>query len=102
MQNNQQSYPSRGWSTYPDGTSANAQSEADMVPITDWVPGQEPSWQPIAGGLGFGTPQLSNGPPAGSGVAGVGTSEGNVTSAVLPTARRRAIRHSGGNSNIYS
>ncbi|MCJ1408527.1 hypothetical protein MMC19_002602 [Ptychographa xylographoides] len=74
MQNNQQSYPSRGWSTYPDGTSANAQSVSDMVPITDWVPGQEPSWEPIAGGLGFGTPQLSKGPPAGSGVAGVGPS----------------------------
>ncbi|MCJ1478382.1 hypothetical protein MMC13_007062 [Lambiella insularis] len=76
MQNNQQSYPARGWATYPDGTSADAQSEADIVPINDWVPGQEPAWAPIAGGMGFGTPQLSKGPPAGSGVAGVGTGAG--------------------------
>ena len=81
MQNNQQSYPGKGWPTYPDGTSANAQSVANIAPINDWVPGQEPSWTPIAGGKGFGTPELSNGPPAGSGVggAGVGGSKMGVT-----------------------
>ncbi len=64
MQSNQQSYPSRGWETYPDGAEIpTAQSKAAIVPINDWTPGQEPAWAPIAGGKGFGTPELSNGPP---------------------------------------
>lgn len=69
MQNNQNSYPAKRWSTYPDGTSSNAASDADIVPITDWVPGMEPAWTPIAGGKGFGCPECSKGPPSG-GVAG--------------------------------
>ncbi|KAK4694700.1 hypothetical protein P7C71_g2924, partial [Lecanoromycetidae sp. Uapishka_2] len=77
MQNNQNSYPSKGWSTYPDGTSSNAASDADIVPITDWVPGMEPAWTPIAGGKGFGCPECSKGPPGG-GVAG-STGETNAT-----------------------
>ena len=79
MKNNQQSYPAKGWTTYPDGTSANAQSEADIVPITDWVQGQEPSWAPIAGGKGYGTPGLSHGPPSGGSNSGA-TVVGNSTS----------------------
>lgn len=78
MQNNQKSYPAKGWSTYPDGTSANAQSVSNIVPITDWVPGQEPAWAPIAGGKGFGTPERSNGPPGG-GIGGSGSGTGNAT-----------------------
>ncbi len=78
MQNNQKSYPAKGWSTYPDGTSATAQSEGNIVPITDWVPGQEPAWAPIAGGKGFGKPERSNGPPGG-GASGAGSGTGNAT-----------------------
>lgn len=81
MQNNQNSYPAKGWSTYPDGTSANAASEADIVPITDWVPGMEPAWTPIAGGMGFGCPECSKGPSGG----GVGGSEAGGTNSTLVT-----------------
>lgn len=64
MRNNQQSYPGQGWATYPDGSGGpDAASVAGIVPITDWVPGQEPAWAPIAGGKGYGTPERSNGPP---------------------------------------
>ncbi len=50
-QNNQNSYPSKGWPTYPNGLEIpTAQSEAGILPIADWVPGQEPAWAPIAGG----------------------------------------------------
>lgn len=64
MKNNQQSYPARNWTTYPDGSEIpTADSEAAIVPITDWVAGQEPAWAPIAGGKGYGTPERSCGPP---------------------------------------
>ena len=64
-QNNQKSYPG-GWTTYPDGLEIpTAQSEAAIVPILDWVPEHDPAWAPIAGGVSFGTPQISHGPPPG-------------------------------------
>lgn len=81
MNNNQKSYPARGWATYPDGTSSNAESTSNMAPIDDWIPGQEPSWTPIAGGKGYGTPELSKGPPTGSGVAGLGGAGSTAASA---------------------
>ena len=60
------------------------------APITDWVPGQEPDWQPIAGGEGFGKPhgkdvnQL-NGKYPNMGDGGV-TNNGTIT----PTAGANA------------
>ena len=63
MQYNQASYPERQWETYPDGAEIPTQDSIDaIVPITDWVSGQEPAWAPIAGGKGFGTPERSHGP----------------------------------------
>ena len=64
MQNNQKSYPAKGWPAYGDGMEIPTTGmKANMVPITDWVPGQEPAWAPIAGGKGWGTPERSTGPP---------------------------------------
>lgn len=86
--NNQQSYSAKGWPTYPAGISYNAESASNMAPLDDWVPGQEPSWTPIAGGKGYGTPALSNGPPPPSGGSGSGlggkpqVSSGNSTASL--------------------
>ena len=64
MQNNQGTYPPKGWPAYGDGMEIPTPAmKANMTPITDWVPGQEPAWASIAGGKGFGTPERSNGPP---------------------------------------
>ena len=59
--NNQLSYPSVGWDTYPPGGYNPERDEKTSPPITDWIPGQEPGWAPIAGGVGFGIP--SSNPP---------------------------------------
>lgn len=49
---------------YPDGADIpDATSISKIVPIDDWVPGEEPAWAPIAGGKGFGTPERSKGKP---------------------------------------
>ena len=67
MTNNQQSYGARGWQLYPNGADIpDATSISQIVPINDWVPGEEPTWAPIAGGVGYGTPERSKGkdPPA--------------------------------------
>lgn len=66
MENNQKSYAARGWSLYPDGAEIpDATSKSQIVPIDDWIAGEEPAWAPIAGGKGFGTPERSKGgPPA--------------------------------------
>ncbi|KAL9009581.1 MAG: hypothetical protein Q9173_005401 [Seirophora scorigena] len=62
--NNQKSYPSKGWDTYQNGMEIpSKEAIAAITPPSDWVPGQEPKWAPIAGGKGFGTPERSNGPP---------------------------------------
>lgn len=63
-QNNQKSYPGKSWDTYPD-LDPGVRSTTTFPPVTDWVPGQEPAWAPIAGGKGFGTPERSTGPPPG-------------------------------------
>ncbi|KAI4208792.1 MAG: hypothetical protein LQ349_009628, partial [Xanthoria aureola] len=56
--NNQNSYPSKGWDTYQNGMEIpTAESIAAITPPSDWVPGQEPKWAPIAGGKGWGTPE---------------------------------------------
>ncbi|KAL8709770.1 MAG: hypothetical protein Q9220_005556 [cf. Caloplaca sp. 1 TL-2023] len=62
--NNQNSYPSKGWETYQDGLEIPTdETIAAITAPSDWVPGQEPKWAPIAGGKGWGTPERSNGPP---------------------------------------
>lgn len=90
--NNHANYPSKGWAGYPDGLEIpTPDSEANLMLINDWVPGQEPAWAPIAGGKGWGSPERSTGPPpamwpgkstalanGGSG-AGVDTSSANTT-----------------------
>ena len=52
---NQAAYPARGWPTYPQGGYKQPyQYNESSPPITDWIPGQEPSWEPLAGGVGWG------------------------------------------------
>ena len=91
MQYNQQSYPGRQWETYPDGAEIPTQDSINaIVPITDWVAGQEPAWAPIAGGKGFGTPERSRGPaPAlwpgqSTALANGGSSGANDSSVATP------------------
>lgn len=96
MKNNLQSYPAKGWTTYPDGTSANAQSEANIVPINDWVPGQEPAWAPIAGGKGYGTPERSHGPPSGGSGSHVGSANSKCSSGSLASGVPSSKRDGGG------
>ena len=55
-QNNQKSYAAKGWTTYPNGITCGSKCADKHSNITDWVPGQEPSWEPLAGGEGFGKP----------------------------------------------
>ena len=56
QQNNQVSYPAKGWATYPLGGYMNH----TVQPITDWAPGDPtPPWSPVAGGKGFGNPSSS-------------------------------------------
>ncbi|MCJ1260547.1 hypothetical protein MMC22_000409 [Lobaria immixta] len=54
--NNQVAYKARGWPTYPQGAYNTHRDDTTSPPITDWVPGQEPDWTPIAGGKGWGKP----------------------------------------------
>lgn len=92
IKNNQQSYLAKGRTTYPNGISAIAQSEANIIPIDDRVPGQEPAWAPIPGGKGYGTPERSHGPP--SGRSGSHAGSANLTSSSsslalgVPTTKR--------------
>ncbi|MCJ1450979.1 hypothetical protein MMC28_001313 [Mycoblastus sanguinarius] len=55
-ENNQNSYKAKGWPTYLNGFYTK-DFEGHYTPLTDWIPGQEPAWQPIAGGKGFGIPK---------------------------------------------
>ncbi|KAL8903871.1 MAG: hypothetical protein Q9207_003642 [Kuettlingeria erythrocarpa] len=85
--NNQQSYPSKGWDTYQNGLEIpTPEAIAAITPPSDWTPGQEPKWAPIAGGKGYGTPGRSNGPPPvlwpGKSTALAGGSGGGSTSAI--------------------
>ena len=110
--NNQKSYPSKGWATYPNGLEIpNAESEAGILPIMDWMHGQEPAWAPIAGGVGFGTPQRSHGPPpalwpgkstanaaAGAGASGGGTLT-NPSTSVPNGAHATTPRQASGTEN---
>ncbi|KAL8661965.1 MAG: hypothetical protein Q9168_008324 [Polycauliona sp. 1 TL-2023] len=101
--NNQASYPSKGWDTYQDGLEIpTPEAIAAIKPPSDWVPGQEPKWAPIAGGKGWGTPERSNGPPPGlwpgkstalAGGGGGGGSDGEAAS---------NMTMSGGNSTTSS
>ncbi|KAI9801885.1 MAG: hypothetical protein M1833_002199 [Piccolia ochrophora] len=47
IRNNNKNYPARGWPTYPNGAYKTNRVEA---PVTDWVPGSEPCFTPLAGG----------------------------------------------------
>ncbi|MCJ1366320.1 hypothetical protein MMC16_005448 [Acarospora aff. strigata] len=51
--NNQVAYAAKGWPTYPNGAYNPKRDSETSPPISDWVPGQEPAWSPIAGGKGF-------------------------------------------------
>ena len=61
--NNQASYPGKGWDTYPNGgyVGSAMQPEGDgktSPPITDWSAGDKtPEWSPVAGGEGWGNGQ---------------------------------------------
>ena len=56
--NNQKSYPAKGWTTYTQSvTPGKDKLEGLVTPVTDWKEGDAtPSWQPLAGGRGFGIP----------------------------------------------
>ena len=56
--NNQQAYAAKGWPTYPNG-GYNTTRVAE--PLTDWVKGDEPCYEPIAGGKGWGNKICGNG-----------------------------------------
>lgn len=60
--NNQNSYPSKGWPTYPQGEYNTNRNDQTSPPIDDWVAGEEPSWSPIAGGKGWGQAGVSANP----------------------------------------
>ena len=79
QKNNQQSYAAKGWETYDQGMYACKEklTPEHVKPIEDWVPGEEPAWQPIAGGQGYG---ISKGSGGASDAAGSGT-EGSETEA---------------------
>ncbi|MCJ1477098.1 hypothetical protein MMC13_005769 [Lambiella insularis] len=64
--NNQVSYAAKGWPTYPNGGYNTERDSTISPPISDWVPGQELAWSPIAGGVGWGQPQTgaSSPPPS--------------------------------------
>ncbi|MCJ1257343.1 hypothetical protein MMC24_005168 [Lignoscripta atroalba] len=53
--NNQAAYPAKGWETYPNGGYNTVRDDTTSPPISDWNAGSEPSWSPVAGGLGWGT-----------------------------------------------
>ncbi|KAL8659666.1 MAG: hypothetical protein Q9202_007019 [Teloschistes flavicans] len=59
-QNNQDSYPIRGWQKYPNG-AYRMDRNADTSPALDWAPGDPvPEWCPVAGGKGWGQPTGQN------------------------------------------
>ncbi|KAL8639302.1 MAG: hypothetical protein Q9228_003656 [Teloschistes exilis] len=59
-QNNQDSYPIRGWQKYPNG-AYRMDRNAETSPPLDWTPGDPvPEWCPVAGGKGWGQPTGKN------------------------------------------
>ncbi|MCJ1251247.1 hypothetical protein MMC30_008478 [Trapelia coarctata] len=53
---NQDSYPAKGWQTYPNGGyNQPGDMQKNSPPIDDWTKGQpSPHWTPLAGGVGWG------------------------------------------------
>ena len=76
---NQKSYPSKGWPTYPQGEYNTNRNDETSPPINDWVKGEEPDWEPVAGGKGWGK-------PSGGGSPGVGAGASNSSSAQVEKA----------------
>lgn len=58
--NNQVSYKAKGWPLYPQDAYNTHRDDTTSPPITDWVPGEEPAWTPIARGKGWGVPKSGN------------------------------------------
>ena len=58
FKNNQVAYAAKGWPTYPNGAYNPKRDDTTSPPISDWVPGQEPNYQPIAGGKGWGNSSI--------------------------------------------
>ena len=75
--NNQVAYAAKGWPTYPNGAYDPKRDDTTSPPITDWVPGLEPKYQPIAGGKGWGNS------PVGASVASQGTFGGAPISSAV-------------------
>lgn len=71
--NNQAAYAAKGWPTYPNGAYNPKRDDTTSPPITDWVPGQEPKWEPLAGGKGWGDHSVV------ASVASTGTVSGAAT-----------------------
>ena len=76
--NNQNSYPGKGWPTYPQGEYNTNRNDQTSPPIDDWVKGEEPAWTPIAGGRGWGQPLQSNSNSTTTG-GSVGSSDNSTT-----------------------
>lgn len=64
--NNQKNYPSKGWPTYPNGGYNPKRDSTTSPEISDWVPGSEPAWSPVAGGKGWGIPKAGSASSGGS------------------------------------
>lgn len=73
--NNQDAYAAKGWPLYPNGGYNTTRVDN---PVTDWVKGQEPCYQPIAGGKGWGNNICGQGQSS--------SSPGNSTAPVVSSA----------------
>ena len=75
--NNQNSYGAKGWPTYPNGGYNTERDDKTSPPVSDWVPGKEPSYEPVAGGKGFGQPSGSASDSGSSSGSSSGAATGN-------------------------
>jgi len=105
--NNQAAYAAKGWPTYPNGAYNPKRDDTTSPPISDWVPGQEPKWQPIAGGKGWGdysgVAPLSSTTPASHSTTAVGNSTDSAASSSAPaSASSTAVGSSTDSAASYS
>ncbi|KAA6416187.1 MAG: hypothetical protein FRX48_00907 [Lasallia pustulata] len=94
-QNNNAAYPTHGWDTYPNGGYNTERDNITSPPITDWVAGSEPSWQPLAGGLGWGKPRQGS-----TGQVYAGSSLGGSSASSVSSSSTSAIYAASGSSVV--
>ena len=104
---NQISYLNKGWPTYANGAYNPSGSAA---PISDWTPGQEPGYTPIAGGKGFGSGGGSGAksPPSSGSNAGAPAAKASSASPAkgtgmsTPSGKGQGGNQSGGQGGVQS